>query len=131
MFSSLSNTTESINPCIMVDKTFTLMPQESSSGLSLLDCCSKPQILKLILLTLWNSLHNKKHLLYTFLFLFEIIVDSEEVTRVEQEDPMYPSPSFSHWLHLMNLKCNTKHRKLGLVHWAYSSVPFYYIWKFM
>ena len=33
-------------------------------------------------------------------FYFEIIIDSQEVTKMEQKDLMYPLPSFLQWLHL-------------------------------
>ena len=34
---------------------------------------------------------------------FEIIVDSQEVVKIERADPVYPSPHFHQWFHLRPL----------------------------
>lgn len=40
--------------------------------------------------------------LFLLTFNFEIIIDSQEVAKIVQREPMYPSPSFPRrWLHLL------------------------------
>ena len=34
---------------------------------------------------------------------FEIIVDSQEVVKIEWADPLYPPPHFHQWFHLRPL----------------------------
>lgn len=73
---------------------------------------------------------------YFYIFLvfklcFEIILDSQEVTKLVQRGLEYPSPSFLQWLPHTQLECAVEMRNFILVHCicicAYMS--FYYMWR--
>lgn len=76
---------------------------------------------------------------YFFLFIyflifklfFEIILDSQEVMKLVQKGPEYPSLVFLQWLQHIQLEYNIKMRNFILVQCMciYVYMSFYYMWR--
>lgn len=51
----------------------------------------------------YHDLHIAGYYIFAMNFYFNIIIDSQEVTKIVQTGPGYPSPSFSTQLHFIKL----------------------------